>query len=213
LKNENIQFVKSMFENPLNFLKLETPQVYKNMVVIPIIIQHDKSLDFITIQQAEELELIEIIETDTVGELEVINKSNKQVLIPFGMTVHGGKQDRTIWEPILLPSGGKKNILRSNPEKFKQKYVIPAKCVEQSRWSYVKGKTFKSSNTRLHPNVAFEAISAVGQGGVWNEIQSHRAEMKYSASIAPTQSYLEMTKHIEKQTEDIIKLVILRSGT
>ena len=74
MKNENIQFVKSMFENPLNFLKLETPQVYKNMVVIPIIIQHDKSLDFITIQQAEELELIEIIETDTVGELEVINK-------------------------------------------------------------------------------------------------------------------------------------------
>lgn len=205
MKSESIQFVKQMFENPFGFLKLGSPQVYENMTVIPIIVQDDKFIDFISIKEAEELELIEVIESDTVSQLEVINKSDKQLLIPFGMTVHGGKQDRTIWEPILLPSGGKQNILRSNPEKFKQKYVIPAKCVEQSRWSYVKGKTFKSSNTRLHPNVAFEAISAVGQGGVWNEIQSHRAEMKYSASIAPTQSYLEMTKHIEKQTEDIIK--------
>ncbi len=205
MKNENIQFVKSMFENPLNFLKLETPQVYKNMVVIPIIIQHDKSLDFITIQQAEELELIEIIETDTVGELEVINKSNKQILIPFGMTVHGGKQDRTIWEPILLPIGEKQSILKQNPGNPIHKFKIPAKCVEQSRWTYTKGRGFKAAKTRLHPNVAFEAISAAGQGAVWQEIQSHRTEMNYALAIAPTQSYLEMTKESEKDTERIIK--------
>jgi len=205
LKSECIQFVKQIFENPFGFLKLGNPQVYENMTVIPIIVQDDKFIDFISIKEAEELKLIEVIESDTVSQLEVINKSDKQLLIPFGMTVHGGKQDRTIWEPILLPSGGKGNILRSNPENLGQKYVIPAKCVEQSRWSYVKGKNFNSSNTRLHPNVAFEAISAVGQAGVWNEIQSHRAEMKYAASIAPTQSYLEMTKHAENQTEDIAK--------
>jgi hypothetical protein len=205
MKSESIQFVKYMFENPFGFLKLDTPQVYENMTLIPIIVQEDKFIDFISIKEAEDLELIEVIESDTVSQLEVINKSDKQLLIPFGMTVHGGKQDRTIWEPILLPSGGKKHILHSNPKKLEQKYVIPAKCVEQSRWSYVKGKKFKSSNTRLHPNIAYEAISAAGQGGVWNEIQSHRAEMKYGSSIAPTQSYLEMTKHTEKQTEDIMK--------
>ncbi|MFX0057152.1 MAG: ARPP-1 family domain-containing protein [Candidatus Heimdallarchaeota archaeon] len=205
MKSESIQFVKHMFENPFGFLKLDTPQVYENMTVIPIIVQDNKFIDFISIKEAEELKLIEVIESDTVSQLEVINKSDRQLLIPFGMTVHGGKQDRTIWEPILLPSGGKQNIIHSNSEKFGQKYVIPAKCVEQSRWSYVKGKKFKSSNTRLHPNVAYEAISAIGQGGVWNEIQSHRAEMKYAASIAPTQSYLEMTKHTEKETEDIMK--------
>ncbi|MFX1388228.1 MAG: ARPP-1 family domain-containing protein, partial [Promethearchaeota archaeon] len=97
MKNEDIQVVKSMFENPLSFLKLDTTQVYKNMTVIPIIIQDDKFIDFISIKEAEELELIDILETDTVGQLEVINKSDKQILIPFGMTVHGGKQDRTIW--------------------------------------------------------------------------------------------------------------------
>jgi len=205
LKNENIQIVKSIFENPLSFLKLDTPQVYKNMTVIPIIVQDNKFIDFISIKEAEELELIEILETDTVGQLEVINKSDKQILIPFGMTVHGGKQDRTIWEPILLPIGGKQSIIKQNPGPVKQKYTIPAKCVEQSRWSYTKGRGFKSSKTRLHPNVAYEAISAAGQSKVWSEIQSHRNEMNYAASIAPTQSYLEITQESEKETEDFVK--------
>ncbi|MFX0007066.1 MAG: ARPP-1 family domain-containing protein [Promethearchaeota archaeon] len=205
MKNENIQIVNSLFKNPLNFLKLDTPQTYENMTVIPIILQDDKFIDFISIKEAEELELIEIIETDTVNQLEVINKSDKQILIPFGMTVHGGKQDRTIWEPILLPVGGKQSIVSQNPGIHPQKYNIPAKCVEQSRWNYKKGRGFKTSNTRLHPNIAYEAISPAGQGGVWNEIQSHRAEMNYSLAVAPSQSYLEMTKESEKRTEDFVK--------
>ena len=205
MKSESIQIVESLFENPLSFLKLGSSQAYENMTVIPIIIQEDKFIDFVTIKEAEELELIEIIESDTVSQLEVINKSDKQILIPFGITVHGGKQDRTIWEPILLSTGEKQNIFKQNPKKVIQGYTIPAKCVEQSRWNYTGGRRFKSSNTRLHPNVAYEAISAGGQNGVWQEIQSHRAEMKYALAVAPTQSYLEMTKVSEKQTEKIIK--------
>ncbi|MFX1503321.1 MAG: ARPP-1 family domain-containing protein [Promethearchaeota archaeon] len=205
MKNESIQIVKTIFENPLSYLKLDILQVYKNMTVIPIIVQDDRFIEFISIKEAEELELIEIIETESVSQLEVVNKSDKQVLIPFGMTVHGGKQDRTIWEPILLPVGGKQKIVSENPGPIKEKYTIPAKCVEQSRWSYKKSRGFKSSSTRLHPNVAFEAISTAGQNAVWNEIQSHRYEMNYLPSIAPTQSYLEMTKESEKETGDFIK--------
>ncbi|MFX1292667.1 MAG: ARPP-1 family domain-containing protein, partial [Promethearchaeota archaeon] len=93
MKSESIHVVKSIFEDPVNFLKLGNPQVYENMAVIPLIIQDDKFIEFISIKEAEELELVEIVETDTVNQLEVINKSNKQILIPFGMTVKGGKQD------------------------------------------------------------------------------------------------------------------------
>ncbi len=205
MKNENIQVVKSIFKNPLDFLKLGVPQVNENMTIIPIIVQEDKFIEFISIKEAEELELVEIIETETVSELEVINKSNQQVLIPFGMTVTGGKQDRTIWEPILLPSGGKKSVLKQNPGNPSHKYKIPAKCVEQSRWDYGGERGFKSTNQRIHPNVAFEAISSNGQGAVWSEIQSHRSEMKYSMGVAPTQSYLEMTKNSNKETEAIVR--------
>jgi hypothetical protein len=212
MKNESIQFVKSVFENPLTYLRLGTPQVYDNMTVIPIIIQDNTYVEFISIKEAEELELVEIVETDSVNQLEVINKSNKQVLIPFGMTVRGGKQDRTIWEPILLPVGGKQNVFKDNYETINQKiimpnqkYSIPAKCIEQSRWNYTGKRGFKSTSQRLHPNVAFESISSAGQGAVWGEIQAHRTEMKYAAAVAPTQSYLDMTKNTEKVTDSIIK--------
>lgn len=205
MKNKSIQFVKSVFGNPLSLIKLGNPQEYENMTIIPIIIQDNKYIEFISIKEAEELELVEIVETDTVNQLEVINKSNKQVLIPFGMTVHGGKQDRTIWEPILLPVGGKQPIFKDKYEAMNQKYTIPAKCIEQSRWNYTGKRGFKSTTSRLHPNVAYESISAAGQSAVWGEIQAHRSEMKYAAGVAPTQSYLEMTQNTEKQTDNIIK--------
>jgi len=205
LKSESIEVVRSIFEDPLSVLKLGNPQLYENMTVIPLIIQDDKFIEFISIKEAEELELIEIVETDTVNQLEVVNKSNKQILIPFGMTVKGGKQDRTIWEPILLSVGEKGNVFKQNPGKVSQKYTIPAKCIEQSRWNYTSGHGFKSAKTRLHPNVAYEAISAGGQSAVWNEIQSHRSEMNYAMSTAPTQSYLEMTKSSEKEIDKIVR--------
>jgi len=204
MKNVSVQIVEMMFENPLEILEFEKPQSQGNMTIIPIIYK-GKTLKFISVKEAEELGLISINETDTVSQLEVINNSDKQVLIPFGVTVHGGKQDRTIWEPILLAAGGKQNISGTNKGVMEQKYTIPAKCVEQSRWNYRKGKGFKSSSTRLHPNVAYEAISSAGQGSVWNEIQAYRSEMKYNGNIAPTQSYLEMIENIEKETEKIVK--------
>lgn len=203
MKNASSQIVEMLFENPLEILDFDTLQSHNNMTIIPIIYK-GKTLEFISVKEAEELGLISINETDTVSQLEVINNSDKQVLIPFGVTVHGGKQDRTIWEPILLAAGGKQNISGTNKGSMEQKYTIPAKCVEQSRWNYRKGKGFKSSNTRLHPNVAYEAISSAGQGSVWNEIQAYRTEMKYSNKIAPTQSYLEMTENIDKETEKIV---------
>jgi len=204
MKNVSVQIIEMLFENPLEILEFEKPQSYGNMTIIPIIYK-GKTLDFISVKQAEDLDLISINETDTVSQLEVINNSDKQVLIPFGVTVHGGKQYRTIWESILLAAGGKQNISGTNKGTMEQKYTIPAKCVEQSRWNYRKGKGFKSSSTRLHPNVAYEAISSAGQGSVWNEIQAYRSEMKYNANIAPTQSYLEMTENIEGETEKIVK--------
>ncbi len=204
MTNVNSQIVEMLFENPLEILEFEKPQSHGNMTIIPIIYK-GKTLDFISVNEAEELGLININETDTVSQLEVINNSNKQVLIPFGVTVHGGKQDRTIWEPILLAAGGKQNISGNNKGAMEQKYTIPAKCVEQSRWNYRKGKGFKSSSTRLHPNVAYAAISSTGQGSVWNEIQAYRSEMKYNSNVAPTQSYLEMTENVEEETEKIVK--------
>jgi hypothetical protein len=219
VKAESIQIAESIFVDLTAFLNFEAPQTHKNMTIIPITIQDYKFIDFISIKEAEKLDLIEVLETNSVNQLEVINKSNKQVLIPFGMTVHGGKQDRTIWEPILLPAGEKHQVFSKksnppigtnpppspNPHPQPYKYSIPAKCIEQSRWNYKKARGFKSSNMRLHPNVAFYAMSPSGQGNVWGEIQSYRSEMRVAPTAAPTQSYLDMTKKSQNKTEEFIK--------
>ncbi len=219
MKAESIQIAESIFIEPSVLLSFEAPQTHKNMTIIPIILQENKFIDFISIKEAEKLELIEVLETNSVNQLEVINKSNKQILIPFGMTVHGGKQDRTIWEPILLPPGEKHQVFSKqstppigtnpppppNPHPQPHKYSIPAKCIEQSRWNYKKARGFKSSSMRLHPNIAFDAISSAGQGAVWGEIQSYRSEMNFAPNLAPTQSYLDMTKTSQNQTQEIVK--------
>ncbi len=200
MKSESVHIVEQLYKNPQAILGLEEPQIQENMVVVPITLK-GTLLDFISMTEAEDKGLIAIKETEQVNNLEIFNKSDQLVLIPFGTTVKGGKQDRTIWESILLPaeSGGKVNGANRN-------YVVPAKCVEQSRWSYKrsKGKGFRSAKTRLHPNLAYAAQTAGGQGAVWNEIQSHRAEMSIASDIAPTQNYLEMMETIEKETEKIV---------
>ncbi len=206
MKSVSIQLVESCFDNPLRFLKLGEPQRHGNMVVLPLILK-GSALDFICVSEAEEQGKIEIIETDSVELLKVINKSDKQVLIPFGVTVHGGKQDRTVWEPILLPARSKQKVFQK--EGFDgandgKEIIIPAKCIEQSRWSIRKNKNFAASNIRLNPKAAYLAMSPAGQSGVWNEIQELRSGMKLARDAAPTQSYLEITKIKQKKIDGLV---------
>ncbi|MGQ9723020.1 MAG: ARPP-1 family domain-containing protein [Candidatus Jordarchaeum sp.] len=205
MKSASVNLVESFFDNPLILLKLGEAQKHGNMVVLPLIMQ-GSILDFICVNEAEEKGKIKIVETDSVQELKVINNSDKQVLIPFGVTVHGGKQDRTIWEPILIPVGSKHNILQTATigGKSMRELILPAKCIEQSRWSYTKGEDFKAHNLRLNPQAAFMAMSPGGQSAVWDEIQKLRKDMKLENYIAPTQSYLEITKANEKKIDSLV---------
>jgi len=201
LKSENLFIIESFFKNPNQYLILEQTQIYKNMAVIPIILKEDYYLDFITFQEAEKLNLIKIMETGSVGKLKVINNSDKDVLIPFGTTVRGGKQDRTIWEPILIPAYNKNHSEYNLKRKNEKIYDIPAKCIEESRWSYIHNKKFKSTSVKLHPNIAFHAISDNGQGEVWEGIKLFRREMKINHRYAPTNSYLDVSKTLKNKTK------------
>ncbi len=226
MKNKSIEVVEQLFNNPHKFLTIDKPQKYDNMVVVPLIFE-GTLIDFITMSEAEEQNLVNIEETNSVEKLSVVNKSDRKVLIPFGATVSGGKQDRTIWEPILLPVGAKQYVSNvPNAQTIYENvppipgispntsiptiptvannFVVPAKCIEQARWSYKKSKGFRTTKTRIHPNIAFAALSPLGQGDVWGEIQAHRSEMNFSGNVAPTQSYLEMSRITKKDTSRFV---------
>lgn len=70
---------------------------------------------------ALEKKWVEVIETSSVNELELINHSNKTIFISAGDIVKGGKQDRTLVYDVVIAPNAKGEKLASF-------------CVESARW-------------------------------------------------------------------------------
>lgn len=156
--------------------------------------------------EAEEKELAWIQESEgseSVSTLEAINKSETLVLIPYLHQVEGGKQDRTIFEPILIPIGHD----LSNP------LHIPARCIEQSRWTYSSSRgqatssKFKSAKTRMASQMANISSKAMDQSTVWETVSAAGAMYDLSSEEAPTSSYREMQERIYEKDKDLSELL------
>jgi hypothetical protein len=156
--------------------------------------------------EAEEKELAWIQESEgseSVSTLEAINKSETLVLIPYLHQVEGGKQDRTIFEPILVPVGHDV----SNP------LHIPARCIEQSRWTYSSSRgqatssKFKSAKTRMASQMANISSKAMDQSTVWETVSAAGVMYDLSSEEAPTSSYREMQERIYEKDKDLGKLL------
>ena len=198
--------VEDFFKDMTRVLKFGEVQTCENMAAVPLILQ-DRGLDFITIREAERLEVAWIQEqvSESVGQLEAVNVGEKPVLIPFLQTVKGGKQDRTVYEPILIPAECKE----SNP------LPIPARCIEASRWTYAaqldggriqfdggkETRKFKTSGIRMNQSVSKRLMEAGGdQSMLWDSVEAYSELMSIERSKAPTRSYLDM---IETKQEEI----------
>ena len=200
------EVVEDFFKDMTRILKFGEVQAYENMAVVPLILQ-DEGLDFITIREAERLEVAWIQEqvSESVGQLEAVNVGEKSVLIPFLQTVKGGKQDRTVYEPILIPAERKE----SNP------LPIPARCIEASRWTYAtqldggriqfdggkETRKFKTSGVRMNQSISKRLMETQGdQSMLWDSVEVYSELMSIERSKAPTRSYLDM---IETKKEEI----------
>lgn len=185
--------IQNFTENLTQFVTLESPQSYKNLTIIPLILKDDL-LDFITIKEAEAAELgyIQEMQSETVATLQAVNKATKPMLIPYMQVVKGGKQDRTIFEPILVAAGGTTGLTLN----------VPSQCIERSRWTYRSApesmsKQFKTSSQKMTIGIQAEAMRApyrhqYSQSTVWNTIESMSAQMGLGAGAAPTRSGIQM---------------------
>ncbi|MFX1284454.1 MAG: ARPP-1 family domain-containing protein [Promethearchaeota archaeon] len=173
-----------------NYFDIGTPVTHDKFSVYPLL-KSDVSTLVLGLLEAEEQELAWIQESEgseSVELLEAINKSELPVLIPYLHQVEGGKQDRTIFEPILIPVGHDE----ANPLK------IPAKCIEQSRWRYSssRGETtslkFKSAKTRMASQMANVSAKAGDQTTLWETVSAVAGALALSEEDAPTHSYREI---------------------
>src|SRR5258708_40305149 len=101
------------FTDPIQYENL-TLQFLLGQSVLP---------DYLTLAEGCRLNIVEILETGTVGQLSVHNRSPKKPLfIQLGELLKGGLQDRTIATDLVLDPG-------------EQYDGLSVYCVEQARWS------------------------------------------------------------------------------
>ncbi|UCE14109.1 MAG: hypothetical protein JSV04_02760 [Candidatus Heimdallarchaeota archaeon] len=193
------------------YYSIGVPISHEKFTVYPVL-KVDVSSPVLGLLEAEKQELAWIQETEgseSVEILEAINKSKNPVLIPYLHQVEGGKQDRTIFEPIIIPIG----YDESNPLK------IPVKCIERSRWTYSssRGETtsykFKSAGTRMASQMANISAKGADQTTVWETVDAVAEELDFGMAEAPTRSYREIQeKSYEKDQEFSTLLKTLSSG-
>ena len=204
----NKRWIKVNFQDILHdlgtYYSIGNPVSHEKFTIYPLL-KAEVLVPILGLLEAEEKELAWIQETEgseSVGILAAINKSQDPVLIPYLHQVEGGKQDRTIFEPILIPVGH----VESNPLK------IPAKCIEQSRWRYSSSRgektslKFKSAGTRMASQMANISAKAGDQSTVWETVYAASSALSMSEEEAPTSSYREIQEKSYEKDEDLKKL-------
>lgn len=186
---------------------------FYRLKIMPIFIDQDRSLPYVVLEDALKQGFVEITETSEAGSvpnLEVLNKSQADVIILDGEELIGAKQNRIVNTTIIVPAT--------------TKITIPVSCVEQRRWHY-NSPRFSSGNSVAYASLRRKSNSHVtdslkGGGGyytdqpdIWRDIHAKAERMSvtspsmsmsdiYESSIDSTDAGAEMQKeipHLEKQ--------------
>lgn len=184
-----------------NALEFGEVQEFGKMTVVPIITDLEDRLEYFTLKEAIELDLLKITEVDDSGsvpELKVINEAEIPVLILDGEELVGAKQNRIVNTSILL--------------REKSETIIPVSCVEEGRWSY-KSEHFESSDAiasfrvrnvksaSVKRSVEINGRYSSDQGAVWNEVQALQNRMKVKS---PTNAMRDVYEAKDNDLDDYI---------
>ena len=161
---------------------------------------------YFTLQEALKLDMLEVIETSTVSELQASNRSDKYIYINSGDIVRGGKQDRTIAFDIIIPPKAKKVDLASF-------------CVESGRWNQ-RGKetaaSFETSaNSLSSRDLKIAAKKSKNQSKVWSEVEETQSTLDenmsayfgVTGSVRSPQSASSLELTLEDASLDSLRMI------
>jgi hypothetical protein len=175
---------------------------YGDFEIYPIM--SSLAVSLMSLKEAESLGTAWIQErkVETVSTLEAINNGSVGVLIPFLTQIQGGKQDRTVFEPIILPA----NRTEQNP------LSIPTRCLEQGRWGYQDSlgrrtsRRFESSPTRAAGQMAHAFMEEQSQAEVWGQVRAAYAVPEMRMYHSPTVSLVSMSRMMHESSKKMIEL-------
>jgi ARG and Rhodanese-Phosphatase-superfamily-associated Protein domain len=184
-------------------------QQFGAMAVLPVLTDNTEKIEYITLKEAMNKDLLEISEIDESGavpELKVTNRAEIPVLILDGEELMGAKQNRIVNISILLK------------EKFET--FIPVSCVEQGRWSYT-SKNFHDSDhiasyqlrnvksASVKRSVENSGKYTSDQCAVWDEV--HKLQHKMQV-ISPTSAMGDVYEAKSNDLEEYIKAFKIVDG-
>ncbi|TXT57038.1 MAG: hypothetical protein BAJATHORv1_20637 [Candidatus Thorarchaeota archaeon] len=201
---------ESLIQEIAQYYEILEPVSESGFSVYPLIGSSSTPIISLKEAQTQGLSWVQESSVESVEQLDAINKGDVPVLIPYLSQVQGGKQDRTVFEPVIVPTGHDE----SNP------LSIPAKCIEMSRWHYGGSRGEKTTRefswgkSRVSSQMAHSISLHHEQGIVWENVDAAQMSMGFSSSDAPTSSYREMNETAFETREDLKKMLeTLMEGT
>ncbi|MFW9930945.1 MAG: ARPP-1 family domain-containing protein [Candidatus Thorarchaeota archaeon] len=162
----------------------------ENVSIIPISIRGNVRHE--SLARSLDKKKIQILESENVNDLKLeVKKNGMPILIPFLQIVGGGKQDRMITRPIIIPVQVKDTVIN-----------IPVNCIEQGRWSYYRySGNSTSPDFYVHKMVRMSpSLGSLNyrsrQRQTWSSINYHKHKLNMHDLKFSSSSYMEMGEEL-----------------
>ena len=139
-------------------LRTGEPVEFHRLKIMPILVDEDRKLPFVDLDEALKqgfIVITEVSEGGSVPDLHVANKAEADVIILDGEELIGAKQNRIVNTTIVVPAT--------------TSITIPVSCVQQRRWNYT-SRDFSSSGS-----VAYASLRRKKYEHVTQSLQRARA--------------------------------------
>jgi hypothetical protein len=169
-------------------------QKHQGLSLVEFSTEQKNSFEYISASSAIKKKFIEVKEVDkegSVGELFLINSSDKYVFFIDGDILQGAKQNRVLNTSVLVAPNSKINL--------------PVSCVEQGRWRFtsssfvdaeyispqkLRAKKAESVKHRLRRELDYLS----DQGEVWNDVYNYLRVAKVGSKTSNLSDYYDSKK-------------------
>lgn len=183
----------SIFSTTIDQLSVGLPRHWGSLSLFPIYVHDGKAADVVAAVDAIRGGRLEISEADdaTVPSLQARNSTGKKILLITGEMVFGGRQDRCVYDSMVIPPGH---------------VDIPVAGLEQGRWAgepQFEARTAVANRRVRHGSMAGRSGTSVDQDRVWDLVEESLAG---SSVINPTRTLRPL---IEAATRDVDQMVAM----
>ena len=180
-------------------LELGKPSTFEGLSVFPLFGKTAQEADYLTLDEAMDLEQARVLEVSESGEVANLlfeNLGNRKVLLVDGDELIGAKQNRIINLTILVAAH--------------TKIEIPVSCVEAGRWSY-RSDAFMAAKRSMYSRARAAKMQQVttrlkrvgerysDQSAVWDDIADCSMDLGVESETGAMSELFEQHEdHLEK---------------